>query len=218
MKRPVYISIEGIDTTGKTTLASAMLKHFAAAGSIVGLKPESPSDVEVAARINDALKHSIFVSHGFEHGPRAALLYMLYAECLAYQQVSQDVQLVVADRGIDSIAVYQGAALQASEPVGAEALLDALELLYFSIGGRIPDLTILLAISSDRLQRRFHARHGRKPTEFELDELVRLQARYQHIASVRPRYIVLDADMSGPDLLTAAVKRVETQFDLRALH
>ncbi len=218
MKRPAYVSIEGIDTSGKTTLASAMLEHFTAAGRIVELKPESPSDSEVAVRIDNALKRSIFISQGFEHGPRAALLNMLYAECLAYQQVSQDVQLVVADRGIDSIAVYQGAALQLSEPVGAETLLNALELLYLSIGGHIPDLTILLAISPEKLQQRFHARHGRKLTELELDELVRLQARYQHIASVRPRCVVFDADMSGQDLLTAAVKCVETQVNLRASH
>lgn len=218
MKRPVYVSIEGIDTSGKTTLASAMLEHFVAAGCTVELKPESPSDPEVAARIEDALRRSIFISEGFEHGPRAALFYMLYAECLAYQQISQDVQLVVADRGIDSIAVYQGAALQSSERVGAETLLGVLESLYLSIGGQIPDLTIFLAISSDTLQRRFYARHGRKPTVSELDELVRLQARYQRIASVRPRCIALDADMPGPDLLTAAVKRVETQLDLRTKH
>ena len=215
MTRPIYVSVEGIDTSGKTTLALDLSEHFAAIGHTVGLKPESPSDSEVEEHVGNALEHSIFISQGFVHGPRAAMLYMLYAECLAYQQVCEDVELVVADRGIDSVAVYQGAALQSIDSADVGPLLNALEMFYSSIGGRIPDLTILLLISTDELNRRFYARHERGPTEFELSELVRLQARYQHIASVRPRFVVLGPGIFGPDLLKAAVKCIEAQFDLR---
>jgi len=215
MKLPIFISFEGIDTTGKTTLVSALAQRLAAAGQSVGLKYESPRDQDVSARIEDSLKKSIFISEGFEQGPQAALLYMLYAECLANQQVCTGADLVLADRGIDSIAVYQGAALQENDLVRAASLLEVLEKLYSLIGGRIPDLTILLLISSEDLQRRFNKRHDRMPTEAEFNELINLQERFKHLASIRSRYVTFDAGTPNHELQAAVMRNIEEIFDLR---
>lgn len=216
MKLPILISFEGIDTTGKTTLVEALAHQLAALGRGVALKYESPLDEDVAERIDDALKKSIFISEGFGKGPQAALLFMLYAECLASQQVRRDAHVVLADRSIDSIAVYQGAALQLDDSVDAARLLDAIETLYLMIGGRVPDLTILLIISNDELQRRFNERHGRMPADAEFTELIRLQERFKYIASMRARYVMFDADMSNQELQTTVMRNIKEKFDLRA--
>lgn len=215
MKSPIFISFEGIDTTGKTTLVSALAQNFAATGRSVGVKHESPRDQYVSVRIEDALKKSIFISEGFEQGPQAALLYMLYAECLSSQEVPKEAQLVLADRSIDSIAVYQGAALQGKNLVGAPHLLSALESLYSLIGGRVPDHTILLIISDEELQRRFKVRHGRMPTKAEFDELIRLQERYKQIASARSRYVVFDAGIPNQKLQEIVMRNIQEKFELK---
>lgn len=217
MKWPIFISFEGIDTTGKTTLVEALAQRLTALGRNVALKHESPLDEDVVERIEEALKESIFISEGFANGPQAALLFMLYAEYLANQQVRHDAHVVLADRSIDSIAVYQGAGLQSDDSVDTVSLLAAIETLYLMVGGRVPDLTFLLVISNDELQRRFSLRHGRAPTDSEFTGLIWLQERFKHIASMRSRYVVLAADISNEELQATVTKNIEEKLDLRII-
>jgi len=216
MTWPILISFEGIDATGKTTLVEAIAHQLFASGRSVAIKYESPQDEDVVSCIEDALKKSIFISNGFEHGPQAALLFMLYAEYLASQQVCQNTHVVLADRSIDSIAVYQGAALQFDHEIDAVKLLDALEALYSMVGGRVPDLTFLLIISNEELQRRFNERHRRMPTNAEFTELIRLQERFKYVASKRARYVTLDSDMSCQEVQAAVMKNIKEKFYLKA--
>src|SRR5262249_51623442 len=107
---PFYLTIEGVDAVGKTTLASAMQDYYKTSGTRAVIKPEFPTAREIAAPIDDALRHSIFVSEGFAGGPAGAFFFMAYAEMTAMTNVPT-ADVIVGDRGLDSVCLYQGACL-----------------------------------------------------------------------------------------------------------
>ena len=204
-----YLTIEGVDAVGKTTLASALRSHYEVAGRRTVVKPEFPSAPEVVLPINDALKRSIFIGEGFAGGPAAAFFFMAYAESLAID-VLPPADLIVGDRGLDSLCLYQGPAICGRDRFDALAAVSAMEALYSSLCLRIPDRTLLLVLPPAQLPGRFERRNGRMPTHAELAHLVWLQEEFVRVAAQRPRFRVVDAQGDPETVLQKAVHAVET--------
>lgn len=204
-----YLTIEGVDAVGKTTLASALRAHFEAAGRRAVVKPEFPSAPEVALPIDDALKRSIFIGEGFAGGPAAAFFFMAYAESLAIDGLPP-ADLIVGDRGLDSLCLYQGPAICGRDRFDVVAVVSAMEALYSSLSLRIPERTLLLVLPAAQLPGRFASRNGRPPTHAELEHLVWLQEEFVRVASQRPRFRVVDAQGDPETVLQKAVHAVET--------
>jgi len=153
----VFITLEGIDRSGKTTQAALLAE---------ALGPETlllrePGGTEVGERIRALLKDP-----DLELRPGTEL--MLFAAARAELAGSVIVQAtdagrdVVCDRYVDSSAAYQGAAvgelfLDAPEHPGTAreigiALIERLNTLL--IGGCIPDLTVLVRVDPEAAARR----------------------------------------------------------------
>src|SRR5688500_3243034 len=118
----MFVSFEGIEASGKTTVVRQIANRLQQDRWSVDLlrdfaTPGSRTPVESAVR------KSIFFSLGFEEGPRAAVLYMLYHEAVKWERaadLSRDI--MIADRFLDSIVAYQGRFLPANSTNDAVAL------------------------------------------------------------------------------------------------
>jgi dTMP kinase len=179
----MFISLEGIDGSGKTSQAKLLA---AALGGDVVLVRE-PGGTKTGERIRDLLKDP-----ALEPGPLSELLLFCAARTELVSQVIRPAQErgqdVVCDRFSDSSVAYQGTA----RGLGAERVEEICDL---ATGGVWPDLTILLRIDPERAATRIGRR---KADRFEGEgiELQRLVAEgYDEVARRHPERVrVVDAE------------------------
>ena len=179
----MFISLEGIDGSGKTSQAKLLA---AALGGDVVLVRE-PGGTKTGERIRDLLKDP-----ALELGPLSELLLFCAARAELVSQVigpaQERGQDVVCDRFSDSSVAYQGTA----RGLGAERVEEICDL---ATGGVWPDLTILLRIDPERAGTRIGRR---KADRFEGEgiELQRLVAEgYDEVARRHPERVrVVDAE------------------------
>jgi dTMP kinase len=189
----VFISLEGIDRSGKSTQADLLARALGPDTLLV----REPGGTEVGERIRALLKDP-----GFSLDPLAELLLF----CAARAQLVADVirpaiedgRDVVCDRFSDSSVAYQGAGRE----LGAEV---AERLSTEATGGLEPELTILLRIEPAEAAGRERTGDGDR-FEGEGEKLQhRVAAAYEVIAARHPdRVVVVDA-ADGAEAVQARV-------------
>jgi dTMP kinase len=179
----MFISLEGIDGSGKTS--QARLLAAALGGEVVLVR--EPGGTKTGERIRDLLKDP-----DLELEPLSELLLFCAARAELVSQVigpaQERGQDVVCDRFSDSSVAYQGIA----RGLGAERVEEICDL---ATGGVWPDLTILLRIDPERAATRIGRR---KADRFEGEgiELQRLVAEgYEELARRHPERVrVVEAE------------------------
>jgi len=188
----VFITLEGIDRSGKTTQAA--LLHEALGPDALLLR--EPGGTDVGERVRELLKSPVL-----ELDPRAELLLFCAARaelCATIIRPARDQgRDVICDRFIDSTAAYQGAA----RGLGVELVEGVSEI---AIAGCLPDLTLYLRIdptdAESRGQQRLAAGGEDGSDRFEGEGIEFQQtvaAAYDELAARHSdRIKVIDAD--GP--------------------
>lgn len=199
MSRGRLITIEGIDGTGKTTLAAALAAALSEQGIDVRVLRE-PGGVPAAERVRAIVKDP-----GLRIGARAeALLYAAARAQLVEEAIEPLLQAgtwVILDRFVDSSLAYQGGGRQlGTEAVGA--------INEFATAGLIPDRTLLLIADAEVARSRTGARA--EPTdrhEAEHDDFFeRTSAAYERLSERdRERIRKLDASDPSERVLAAAI-------------
>jgi dTMP kinase len=179
----MFISLEGIDGSGKTTQA----KLLAEALGEQTITVREPGATATGERIRQLLKDP-----SIDLDPLAELLLFCAARAELVSQVvvpagERRIDLV-CDRFSDSSVAYQGA----GRGLGVERVEEICDL---ATGGVWPDLTILLRIDPDRAARRI----GRRKADRFEEEGIELQRRvaegYDEVARRHPERVrVIDAD------------------------
>jgi dTMP kinase len=192
------ITIEGLDGSGKTTLAEALVGALRSDGRDVLLLRE-PGGVELSERIRALVKDPALVVD-----PRAeALLYAAARAQLVAERVEPALATgmwVLLDRFVDSSLAYQGV----GRGLGVEAVA---AINHFATGGLRPDRTLLLrADATTRTERQ--AGRGEEPDRLEREDgafFAAIGRAYDALAAAEPeRFRVLDAGAEPAAVLAAA--------------
>jgi len=183
--RPMFVTFEGLDGSGKSTQAALLRARLEADGKEV-VATREPGGTELGEKIRD------LVLHGGHVSPWAEAL--LYAAARA-QHVDEVIRpalergaAVICDRYVDSSVAYQGVARE----LGLERVLD---LNLAAVGGLMPDRTFLLALDVAELPGRLRREHDRLERETD-DFHVRAGTGYRELAARFPdRIVVLDGTL-----------------------
>jgi dTMP kinase len=194
----VFITLEGIDRSGKTTQAELLARALGPDTVLV----REPGGTAAGERIRELL-----TSPGLDLDPLAELMLFCAARAELVAEVVRPAlesgRDVVSDRFADSSVAYQGSA----RGLGVER---AEEICRVATGDVVPDLTVLLRIDPERsLQREGTADRF----EEEGIELQRAVARgYDEIAARDPdRVVVVDAEGSVEEVHERVMEAVNEQ-------
>jgi len=193
MSRGLFITLEGLDGSGKTT----QIKRLATWLEKRGLEPvitRQPGGTTIGDRIREILLDSR--STGLAPMTEMALMFGDRAQAIA--QVIQPAldagKVVVCDRFTDSTEAYQGGGRE----LGSNTVLDLHRLIC---GDLQPDLTLLLLPSFDtslararRRNTRDEAQTGKDENRFEQEQDAfhrRVWEKYREIAAREPNRVVL---------------------------
>jgi thymidylate kinase len=203
----LFLSIEGIECTGKTAVTKRLAEIACAQGINCTIKPEFPAALE--HDINEALSKSIFVSKTFPHGPSAAVFFMLYGEAISLFHCADNADLVIADRYIDSIAIYQRRFLPPTTSTqSAPEFLLLLESLVSAASLPIPDFTVWLDVPIACVAERFARREKRPLSKEESDQIRLFQKDYADLVSSRPRFKRFDATQDIDTVANSILQQV----------
>jgi dTMP kinase len=199
----LFVTLEGIDRSGKTTQARMLCESL---GDDC-LPVREPGGTPVGERVRDLLKDP-----AFEIGPEAEALLFAAARAELVSDVIRPAlaegRVVVSDRFLDSSLAYQGHA----RGLGVE---EVERINRFATGGLTPDLTILLSIDPANAA----ARSG-EADRFE-DEGERLQravlAAYEELADAdTERWRRIDADRPPDEIHVEVLAAVQAMRAVRA--
>ena len=210
MPRGRLITIEGIDGTGKTTLAGGLQRALAERVGPVELLRE-PGGVVASERIRALVKDpDTLLCDRAETLLYAAARAQLVAERLI--PLLEAGTWVLLDRFVDSSLAYQGA----GRALGIEAVR-AINL--FATVGLEADRTLLLRLDPAAARARAAGR-GEAPDRLELEDedfFTRIAAGYDALARAEPKRLrVLDAGRPPEAVLEAALAAVADLLPARA--
>jgi dTMP kinase len=200
-----FISLEGIDGSGKTSLLEYIWEYLQGAGYEV-LTIREPGGTVISEKIRNMLLD--VKNAGILPGTEA----LLYAA--ARSQVVEEIirpalargQMVLADRYLDSTIAYQG--------YGRGLEIEYLnQLNQLCTGGLVPDLTLLLDVDPAEGARR---RKKDIPDRLEKEGLEfqdRVRRGYMELSRQQPARIkVIDAGMALPDVMAQAMPYLKAVF------
>lgn len=197
--RAGFVTFEGIDGSGKTTIAGLVAKRLEARGVRVFLTSE-PTRHWIGAAVRRSYDDDV--------GPLAETFLFLADRARHAVEIRGRIdagEVVVCDRYADSTYAYQGARLERTlrDPVSFLRRLSRPWLLE-------PDLTILLRISSEAALRRLGDRA--RNIRFEDARFLRKVARNYDRLSRLARFVVLDATRPAIEVADAAVAAIEKRL------
>jgi len=198
-----FISLEGIDGCGKSTLKEALLRELGRTHSVVGIR--EPGGTPVSEKIRDML---LDIRNSGIIGRTEALLYAAARSQVTAEVISPALtrgQIVIADRYLDSTIAYQG--------YGRGLDLEFLSALNrLCTGGIYPDLTLYLDLDPEEAYQR---RQNESPDRLEQEGMEfqkRVRQGYLTLADAEPRIHLLDAGLSRQRLLEEALQLINSRL------
>ncbi|MBJ6361304.1 dTMP kinase [Paenibacillus sp. GCM10012307] len=205
MKSGRFITIEGGEGAGKTTLIQELERRIMAAGIAV-VTTREPGGIAIAEQIRGVILDS---RHTSMDGRTEALLYAAARRQHLVEKVIPALKqgfVVICDRFIDSSLAYQGYA----RGLGMEAVW---EINRFAIGDTMPDLTIWMDIEPEEGLKRIHKDDCRELNRLDLEGLKfheKVRSGYEQIYRQYPNRIVrIDASAEPDAVARQAIAAVE---------
>lgn len=209
--RGLFITLEGIEGSGKSTLTAGLAAALRARGIPV-ITTREPGGTPLAERLRE-----VVLQRGEERlSPQAETLLMFAARAVHIDNLVQPAlargEWVLCDRYTDATRAYQGG--------GRGVSREFIESLSREVlGGLTPDVTLLLDLPVEIGLQRAHARRKGQgqgkggedaPDRFESETVSffeRVRARYLDIAAHEPQRVrVLDATLPPLPLLASATE------------
>ncbi|MGN4127741.1 dTMP kinase [Lysinibacillus sphaericus] len=163
MKCNLFITFEGPEGAGKTTVIHKITERFAEKNIDV-LATREPGGIEIAEKIRTIILNP---AHTAMDERTEALLYAAARSQHYFEKVRPALdagKLVICDRFIDSSLAYQGYA----RGIGVDEVLSINE---FAIGKELPDITILFDLAPEVGLARIHAHDEREVNRLDVESL-----------------------------------------------
>lgn len=217
MPRGLFITLEGLDGSGKTTQIKRLATWMGRRGLPV-VQTRQPGGTDLGDRIRSILLDSR--SAAVAPMTEMALMFADRAQAIAevIEPALEEGKMVLCDRFTDSTEAYQGGGRQ----LGSEVVLEMHRLIC---GNLLPDLTLLLlpgfdvSISrarrrNDRVEQQTGSSEGR--FEQEQDEFFRrVWLKYREIAAREPeRVVLIEGDLTIDDVHEQIVEAVAERLVL----
>lgn len=207
-KKGIFITMEGPDGAGKSTQIDLLKKYLEDKGYNI-LLTRDPGGNDISEAIRKIILNKDFTEMGY----MTELL--LYASARA-QLVKENIKpaleagtAVIADRFVDSSAVYQG--------IGRGLGIDTVyKVNEFALQGIMPDMTILMDLEAE-------VGLARKKNQAELDRMEResvdfhkkVVAGYRELADRYPeRILKVDATLQVQEIHDIIVTNIEKKLGL----
>ncbi|WP_050613549.1 dTMP kinase [Bacillus testis] len=205
MERGIFISAEGPDGAGKTTILSLLHKQLLNEGKKVLLTRE-PGGISIAEQIREILLNN----NNTEMDERTeALLYAAARRQHLVEKVVPALQegyIVLCDRFVDSSLAYQGYA----RGLGMEAVF---QINQFAIDDTMPDCTLYFDITSQEGLKRIEANSDREVNRLDAEDLAfhqKVREGYLQLVKKFPdRIKVIDASLDIENVLAKAYEVVQ---------
>ncbi|HET9862103.1 MAG TPA: dTMP kinase [Steroidobacteraceae bacterium] len=206
-----FITLEGIEGAGKTTVADRITQALRARGIVVHATRE-PGGTKLAERIR-----ALVLDRGDEHiSATAETLLMFGARQVHVDNLIRPAlargEWVLCDRFTDATHAYQGGGRGVDR-----TLIDRIAQAVH--GDLMPDCTLLLDVPVRVGLERMQARRG-AVDRFEVESAQffdRVRARYLELARAAPaRFRIIDATQPVEQVSAAAIAALETALDLPA--
>ena len=211
MGRGFFITLEGIDRSGKSTQVERLCSSLCAQGLPVGVLQGSPGAVRAGTWLREPggtptgeAVREILLHRRHDVAPWAeALLYAAARAQLVRDVVAPSLEaglVVVLDRYVDSSLAYQGHA----RGLGVD---DVFDLNLRATAGLLPDLTVLLRVDAGRAARR----DGGPPDRLEAEGLVfqtAVATGYEALARRWPERIKVVDGEREPGAVAADIERL----------
>lgn len=205
----VFITIEGPDGAGKTTLIEGLATKLTNRLGVPLTITREPGGHPIAEQIREI----ILSPENTDLDPRAEAL--LYAASRAQHLVTTVIpaiergELVLCDRFVDSSIAYQGYGRQ----LGEEGIL---QINRFATNGIQPDLTLYLDISANKGIRRIKENRSYELNRLDQEAIAfheRVVAGYMRIAEqAGDRIKKIDAELEPQELQEQAFRIIQQRF------
>ncbi len=202
----LFISFEGIDGSGKSTIIQEVHKHFENKKLDLILTRE-PGGNKIAEKIRDLI---LDVEHDTMDDRTEALLYAASRRQHLVEKILPALEsgkMVLCDRFVDSSIAYQGYGRE----IGAEAVRD---INLFAIDQHMPDMTFFLDVDIQTGLSRMNTRDELDRLETAGDAFFqRVYDGYQMIIKDNPRIIVVDGTQSIKEVSDEIIKHIESRMN-----
>jgi dTMP kinase len=190
-----WVTLEGIEGAGKTylgrKLATRLGNRCRLLSEVTDAAPETFTSQVIAALSRSG---DLWLRTGHPVTETLALLALKAGEYERAASGARMTEIIVEDRGIDSVAVYQALILAGPDAIDAE-LDRATELVYATAAHwcPLPDLTLLLVDNTAACVARFEERTGHAISAADLALINGAARLYARLAASAPaRFRVID--------------------------
>ncbi|SOC44681.1 dTMP kinase [Ureibacillus acetophenoni] len=200
MKRNLFITFEGPEGSGKTTVLQKIVERMHTQNIDV-LSTREPGGIEIAEKIREVILNP---AHTAMDERTEALLYAAARSQHFYEKVMpalNEGKLVLCDRFIDSSLAYQGHA----RGIGIDEVLAINE---FAIGKRMPDFTILFDLEPSVGLARIQAHSSREVNRLDIESIAFHEKVREGYHLVMERYPKRIKQINAAEPLEQVVERV----------
>lgn len=204
MKKGIFITLEGPEGAGKTTIVNLLTQKLETDGYQV-LQTREPGGIDIAEQIRNV----ILDKQNTAMDPRTeALLYAAARRQHLVEKVLPALEknyIILCDRFVDSSLAYQGYA----RGLGID---EVFSINSFAIDGRMPKLTLYFDIEPELGLERINQHKGREVNRLDLEELefhYKVREGYQELIKRYPKRIYkIDASKPIEQVLQEVEQKV----------
>lgn len=210
MKKGHFITFEGPEGAGKTTVIQAIVEQLKQEGQYELIVTREPGGSVIAEQIRNII---LDIENTVMNDRTEALLFAAARRQHLVEIVLPALQagkIVICDRFIDSSLAYQGIA----RAIGLELIW---QINHFAIEGHIPDLTLLIDVPAEVGIQRIH--ESRKIDKFDrLDQETmsfhqRVRQAFLTLAENSKRIQLIDGTQSIEAVIDVCMQKIRQQIN-----